>query len=267
MSQSQQPALHVSNVKKSVSLPTSSASNEQKQLTILHDIELTIQDGESIAIVGASGSGKSTLLGLLAGLDLPTQGSIQFYGRDIHTLDEEQRAAIRRSEVGFIFQQFLLVPSLTALENVMLPAELSDDETIRSQAKTNALAWLDKVGLSHRLDHFPNQLSGGEQQRVAIARAFITNPKLLFADEPSANLDTNNGKLIEDLLFELNQKAKTTLVLVTHDPELANRCGRTVNLHAGVLSEQSVISNQEQDSALDQSNLDLTVAEAIADGF
>lgn len=238
MSQNNSVAIFARNVTKHVSLPSASAQDkDEKTLHILTDIDLTIHDGESIAIVGASGSGKSTLLGLLAGLDLPSTGEIQFYGKDIHKLDEEQRAQIRRTEVGFIFQQFLLVPSLTALENVMLPAELSDDADLRNKATELAKQWLDKVGLSHRLDHFPNQLSGGEQQRVAIARAFITNPKLLFADEPSANLDTENGKLVEDLLFELNQKANTTLVLVTHDPELAERCQRKVTIHGGLLTE------------------------------
>lgn len=229
-------AITARSVTKQVSLP--SATDEQKHLTILSDIELNIKHGESIAIVGASGSGKSTLLGLLAGLDKPSSGEIDFYGKPLHQLNEEQRAEIRRTEVGFIFQQFLLVPSLTALENVMLPAELSDDAKLRREAKEQAQQWLDKVGLSHRLDHFPNQLSGGEQQRVAIARAFITAPKLLFADEPSANLDTVNGKLVEDLLFDLNQSANTTLVLVTHDPELAQRCQRRVRIHAGQLTEE-----------------------------
>ena len=264
MSHTNNLAIHTKHVSKHVSLP--SASEEQKQLTILSDIDLTIKDGESIAIVGASGSGKSTLLGLLAGLDLPSEGEIHFYDKAIHQLDEEQRAQIRRTDVGFIFQQFLLVPSLTALENVMLPAELSDNPVLRAQAKEKAESWLDKVGLSHRLDHFPNQLSGGEQQRVAIARAFITNPKLLFADEPSANLDTENGKLVEDLLFELNQSANTTLVLVTHDPELADRCQRKVLIHGGRVQEQTK-PDDETNSADNTDNLDLTVSEAIANAF
>ena len=264
MSHTNNLAIHTKHVSKQVSLP--SASEEHKHLTILSDIDLTIKDGESIAIVGASGSGKSTLLGLLAGLDLPSEGEIHFYGQAIHKLDEESRAQIRRTDVGFIFQQFLLVPSLTALENVMLPAELSDNVALRAQAKEKAESWLQKVGLSHRLDHFPNQLSGGEQQRVAIARAFITNPKLLFADEPSANLDTENGKLVEDLLFELNQSANTTLVLVTHDPELALRCQRKVVIHGGKIQEQThnLSSNKESE---EQDKLDLTVSEAIANAF
>ena len=263
MSENIQNALTAKSVFKQVSLPAGpSATENHKKLQILSDINLTIKDGESIAIVGASGSGKSTLLGLLAGLDLPSQGEIEFYDKKIHTLDEESRAQIRRSEVGFIFQQFLLVPSLTALENVMLPAELSDNPELRNNAQKLAETWLEKVGLSHRLTHFPNQLSGGEQQRVAIARAFITQPKLLFADEPSANLDTENGRLVEDLLFELNQNAKTTLVLVTHDPELAKRCQRTVILHGGVLEE-----HQEPKVEADGNDLDLKVSEAIANAF
>lgn len=261
MSHTKNLAINAINVTKQVSLP--SATDEQKQLTILSDIELTIQHGESIAIVGASGSGKSTLLGLLAGLDMPSTGEIHFYGNPLHQLDEEQRAQIRRTDVGFIFQQFLLVPSLTALENVMLPAELSDNAELRGKAKQEAQKWLQKVGLSHRLDHFPNQLSGGEQQRVAIARAFITSPKLLFADEPSANLDTENGKLVEDLLFELNQSANTTLVLVTHDPELAKRCQKTVRIHGGKLEHDQA----SQSFAKEQENLDVTVSEAIANAF
>jgi len=264
MSQSQLTALVAKNVSKQVSLPSAPSTTENdKKLHILSNIDLTVNDGESLAIIGASGSGKSTLLGLLAGLDLPSEGEVHFYGKKIHTLGEEERAQIRRSEVGFIFQQFLLVPSLTALENVMLPAELSDDSNLRQQAKELAQSWLEKVGLGHRLDHFPNQLSGGEQQRVAIARAFITQPKLLFADEPSANLDTENGKLVEDLLFELNQTANTTLVLVTHDPELAERCQRTVILHGGVLEQEK--QDLTNDEPVD--DLDRKVSEVIANAF
>lgn len=242
MDQQFNTALTIKSVSKSVEL-VSKQQNEKdnKQLTILKDVNLTIKNGESIAIVGASGSGKSTLLGLMAGLDLPTSGTITMFEHQIDKLDEENRASIRRSEVGFIFQQFLLVPSLTALENVMLPAELSDNKETRDSARDSAIEWLEKVGLSHRLDHFPNQLSGGEQQRVAIARAFITKPKLLFADEPSANLDNKNGEMVEDLLFELNKSANTTLVLVTHDLELAKRCQRIVNLQSGALQENNAL--------------------------
>jgi len=256
MNQSRISALVATNVSKQVSLPSApSASSDEKSLHILNDIQLNIQDGETIAIVGASGSGKSTLLGILAGLDLPTTGEVHFYDKAIHKLNEEQRAQIRRTEVGFIFQQFLLVPSLTALENVMLPAELSDNSELRNNAKQKAQEWLDKVGLSHRLDHFPNQLSGGEQQRVAIARAFITSPKLLFADEPSANLDTENGKLVEDLLFELNQKENTTLVLVTHDLDLAKRCQRTVLLTNGQLVEKPTVTKDPKNVSGNEKDL------------
>lgn len=257
-------AICANNIGKQVSLPSgSSATDSDKNLEILKDVNLTVSFGETVSIIGASGSGKSTLLGILAGLDLPTQGEMHFFGHAFHLLDEEERAAVRRKDVGFIFQQFLLVPSLTALENVMLPAELSDDPKIRDNAKEQAQQWLDKVGLSHRLTHFPNQLSGGEQQRVAIARAFISKPKLLFADEPSANLDSDNGKLVEDLLFELNQTVGTTLVLVTHNPELAKRCARTVVLAGGTLTE----SHTETPDNSTAESLDLNVAEAIANAF
>lgn len=264
MNQQTSTALIASHIEKQVSLPNgSSATDSEKKLVILKDVNMKVDHRESVAIVGASGSGKSTLLGILAGLDLPTKGEMLFYDKPFHQLDEEQRAEVRRNEVGFIFQQFLLVPSLTALENVMLPAELSDDAQMRANAKTEAEAWLNKVGLGHRLSHFPNQLSGGEQQRVAIARAFITKPKLLFADEPSANLDADNGKLIEDLLFDLNKDVGTTLVLVTHNPELAKRCGRILTLQNGELSEThtDVLDPNETE------NLDLSVAEAIANAF
>ena len=237
------PALVANKISKTVVLNNQSSNNdsEERSITILSEIDLAIEDGETVAIVGASGSGKSTLLGLLAGLDLPSKGKIEFYGQALQILNEEERASIRRSDIGFIFQQFLLVPSLTALENVMLPAELSDNDELRANARRLAHEWLEKVGLSHRLDHFPNQLSGGEQQRVAIARAFITEPKLLFADEPSANLDSVNGHLVEDLLFEINESANTTLVLVTHDPALAKRCQRTLEIKDGHLVETTVV--------------------------
>ena len=191
-------------------------------LTILKGINLEIKAGESVAIVGASGSGKSTLLGLLAGLDVNTSGEIILYDHPFSSLDEEARALIRGQYVGFIFQSFHLLPSLQAIENVMLPAELKGDKKAREKAE----ALLDKVGLSHRLTHYPNQLSGGEQQRVAIARAFASSPKILFADEPTGNLDEGNGKIIIEQLFELNQSQGTTLVMVTHDNELAKKCDR-----------------------------------------
>ncbi|WP_372768812.1 ABC transporter ATP-binding protein [Pseudoalteromonas sp.] len=205
-------------------------------LTILSGISFNVKPGESIAIVGASGSGKSTLLALLAGLDSVTQGEIFLDGEPLHNLDEEQRAAVRAKSVGFIFQSFMLVQSLTALENVMLPAELAG----KTNAEEKAKELLDKVGLSHRLHHFPSQLSGGEQQRVAIARAYIGEPKVLFADEPSANLDSKNGRIIEELLFDLNKVAGTTLVLVTHDEHLAEKCQRTIHIDAGQLIDDRI---------------------------
>ncbi len=201
------------------------------ELPILSDISFNVKPSESVAIVGASGSGKSTLLGLLAGLDEVSAGSIYLDSAALHQLDEEQRALLRAKSIGFVFQSFMLVQSLTALENVMLPAELAGQE----DAKQQALTLLKKVGLEHRLDHYPSQLSGGEQQRVAIARAFVGSPKILFADEPSANLDTKNGQIIESLLFELNRENGTTLLLVTHDEQLASRCDRILHIEAGEL--------------------------------
>lgn len=200
-------------------------------LHILSSVDLIIKPGESIAIVGESGSGKSTLLGLLAGLDTPSSGKVLVAGRDLTQLDEDGRALLRNELVGFVFQSFQLLPGLTALENVMLPLELSDDP----QAENAARAMLDRVGLSHRLSHPPRQLSGGEQQRVALARAFVTQPAILFADEPTGNLDSKTGIHIIDLLFELNQEQNTTLVLVTHDLALASRCQRSIRLQAGQL--------------------------------
>jgi len=198
-------------------------------LHILSSVNLTIKTGESIAIVGASGSGKSTLLGLLAGLDTPTSGAIKIKEHVITDMDEDGRAEIRNRFIGFVFQSFQLLPGLTALENVMLPLELRNDRN----AKSVAQILLDRVGLSERLSHRPNQLSGGEQQRVALARAFVTTPTILFADEPTGNLDSKTGEQIIELLFQLNQEQQTTLVLVTHDPVLASRCERTIKLEAG----------------------------------
>jgi putative ABC transport system ATP-binding protein len=198
-------------------------------LQILSSIDLAINAGESIAIIGESGSGKSTLISLLAGLDAPSEGSITLNGKIITVMNEDGRAALRNELIGFVFQSFQLLPGLTALENVMLPLELSGDKN----AKASATALLDRVGLSHRLSHTPKQLSGGEQQRVALARAFVTEPAILFADEPTGNLDSKTGEHIIDLLFELNQENRTTLILVTHDPALAARCQRTIRLDAG----------------------------------
>ncbi len=201
------------------------------ELVILDDINLRIARGEKLAIVGASGSGKSTLLGLMAGLDEASDGSITLDGHDLGALDEDGRAALRAGRVGFVFQSFQLLPSLTALENVMLPIELADHDS----PETAARSILDRVGLSARLRHYPKQLSGGEQQRVAIARAFATNPMVLFADEPTGNLDTATGQKIIELLFDLNREHGTTLVLVTHDSRLAEPCDRIVTLDGGRL--------------------------------
>ncbi len=198
-------------------------------LTILKRVSLLIEPGEAVAIVGASGSGKSTLLGLMAGLDGATSGEVILNGHNITQMDEEQRAILRGQLVGFVFQSFQLLPSLTALENVMLPIELKGDP----EAKNKAKQLLERVGLGERWHHYPNQLSGGEQQRVAIARAFATKARILFADEPTGNLDTATGVKVVDLLFDLNHEYSTTLVLVSHDERLAKRCGRIVKLVAG----------------------------------
>lgn len=198
-------------------------------LTILSDVSCYVAAGESVAILGASGSGKSTLLGLLAGLDVPSAGRIMIGGVDLSGLDEDGRAALRGRRMGFVFQSFQLLPALTALENVLLPLELAG----RDGAREQALAALARVGLERRLHHYPRQLSGGEQQRVAIARAFAPRPALLFADEPTGNLDASTGQRIIDLLFGLNDEAGTTLLLVTHDVQLAARCHRRMRLEAG----------------------------------
>ena len=200
-------------------------------LHILASIDLIIKSGESIAIVGESGSGKSTLISLLAGLDTPSSGSIRLNGKLLTAMNEDGRAAMRNELIGFVFQSFQLLHGLTALENVMLPLELSGNKN----AKTSATALLQRVGLSHRLSHTPKQLSGGEQQRVALARAFVTRPAILFADEPTGNLDSKTGATIVNLLFELNQENKTTLILVTHDHALAARCQRTIQLDSGYM--------------------------------
>ena len=206
-----------------------SVETSEGMLHILSSIDLIIKSGESIAIVGESGSGKSTLISLLAGLDTPSSGSITLNGQSLTNMNEDGRAAMRNALIGFVFQSFQLLLGLTALENVMLPLELSGDKN----AKTSACALLHRVGLSHRLSHTPKQLSGGEQQRVALARAFVTRPAILFADEPTGNLDSKTGAMIIDLLFELNLENKTTLILVTHDHALASRCQRIIKLDAG----------------------------------
>jgi putative ABC transport system ATP-binding protein len=204
-------------------------SSPEGTLAILADVSFAIGRGETVAVVGASGAGKSTLLALLAGLDAPTSGKVWLAGHELTALDEDGRAAVRAGHVGFVFQSFHLVPSLTALENVMLPLELMR----RKDARAAAGEVLARVGLAARVGHYPRQLSGGEQQRVAIARAFVTQPDVLFADEPTGNLDTVTGERIMDLLFGLNTGGRTTLVLVTHDRTLAARCSRVIRLDAG----------------------------------
>lgn len=203
----------------------------QERLTILEGIDLQVNSGETVALVGASGSGKSTLLGLLAGLDLPSQGDIEILGKSLGELDEEGRARLRAEQIGFVFQSFLLLPTMTALENVMLPAELRGERHCEPRARELLAA----VGLGERLHHLPPRLSGGEQQRVAIARAFMTRPSLLLADEPTGNLDSKTGEKVIELLFELNRKHGTTLVVVTHDHQLAERCQRQLVMTAGRL--------------------------------
>lgn len=205
------------------------------ELEILKGITLEIKSGESVAIVGASGSGKSTLLGLLAGLDEASAGSVVIHDTNITDLDEDGRALFRSQHIGFVFQSFQLLPALTALENVMLPLELAG----KAGAEAAASDYLERVGLGQRLHHYPKQMSGGEQQRVAIARAFAAQPDILFADEPTGNLDTTTGRTIVDLLFELNRQAGTTLVLVTHDLSLAQRCQRCVQLESGALLSEA----------------------------
>lgn len=200
-------------------------------LTILEGISFEIKQGESVAVVGASGSGKSTLLGLLAGLDTPSQGDVMLNGEVISSLGEDERAKLRGEKVGFVFQSFHLIPALTALENVMLPLELAGHPSPETEAKSLMV----RVGLDHRLQHYPKQLSGGEQQRVAIARAFVNRPPILFADEPTGNLDTHTGERIIELLFQLNEEENTTLILVTHDMQLASACQRQLHIDAGQL--------------------------------
>jgi putative ABC transport system ATP-binding protein len=217
-------AIRVTKLGKRVRLPDS-------ELQILSGVSFELERGETAAIVGASGSGKSTLLALMAGLDIPSEGGVDILGTALNSLDEDGRAKLRGASVGFVFQNFQLLPALTALENVMLPLELSG----HPDPETASRDILGKVGLADRLGHYPRQLSGGEQQRVAIARAFVVNPAVLFADEPTGNLDTDTGRAIADLLFDLNTTRGTTLVLVTHDERLAARCQRQLRLEAGRL--------------------------------
>ena len=205
--------------------------NGGDSLTILQEISFSVMSGESVAIVGASGSGKSTLLGLLAGLDVPSGGEIRLDGLSLAKLDEDERARLRGKLLGFVFQSFQLLPSLNALENVMLPLDLAGSKASTATARD----WLNRVGLGHRLKHYPKHLSGGEQQRVALARAFAPSPRLVLADEPTGNLDATTGQQIIDLMFELNEKQGTTLILVTHDEAIAARCERVLRIQSGRL--------------------------------
>ncbi|MBK7565804.1 MAG: ATP-binding cassette domain-containing protein [Propionivibrio sp.] len=207
--------------------------NGGEPLTILHDNSFSVATGETVAILGASGSGKSTLLALLAGLDLPSSGSVTLVGENLVRLDEDERAVLRGRVLGFVFQSFQLLPSLSAVENVMLPLELAGTPN----AGVEAEYWLERVGMSHRLRHYPKHLSGGEQQRVALARAFAPKPKLVLADEPTGNLDAATGHQIIELMFAINAESGTTLILVTHDEEIAARCGRRLHMNAGRIEE------------------------------
>ncbi len=222
-----EPIVETRNLVKRVTSP-------EGELVILQDISLQIYKGEAVAIIGASGTGKSTLLGILAGLDTPSEGSVTLAGEDLAALTEDGRAALRARSVGFVFQSFQLLPSLTALENVMLPLELAG----REQARQSASEVLARVGLEHREKHYPAQLSGGEQQRVAIARAYASRPEILFADEPTGNLDARTGARVGELLFGLNRERNTTLVLVTHDTRLAGHCTRSIELDSGRMLEE-----------------------------
>lgn len=227
-------AIAITGLAKSVALP-GDTNKQHAALDILQQIDLTIQSGETVAVIGPSGSGKSTLLGIMAGLDLPSKGEVRLYGDLISAMDEEQRAAIRAAKVGFVFQSFQLIESLSALENVMLPLELAKPGS-SEDPQALALSILQRVGLADRAKHYPTQLSGGEQQRVAIARAFVSNPAILFADEPTGNLDKHTAQQVIELLFQVNHEHGTTLVLVTHDAKLAQRCHRQIALDGGRLS-------------------------------
>lgn len=218
-----------------------------RELTVVNNISFGIEEGTTCAIVGPSGSGKTTLLGLCAGLDRPTSGIVNLTGTTINSLSEDERAKVRNRHVGFVFQTFQLVPTLTALENVMVPLELRGEAT--SGVRERAKELLTEVGLGDRVHHYPTQLSGGEQQRVAIARAFINQPKILFADEPTGNLDTETGEHIEELIFNLNKNKQTTLVMVTHDIELANQCDRIIRLKNGKVESDELVSMNETEVA------------------
>lgn len=234
------------------SLAVSSQGMAQSKVTesleILQNINLKVHQGESVAITGMSGSGKTTLLGLLAGLDIPTSGEVRLLGENLSTLGEDQRAALRLGDVGFVFQSFHLMDNLTALENVMLPLELDSDLSLKDGGiRKRAKVALAEVGLEERLTHLPTQLSGGEQQRVALARAFVSNPKVLFADEPTGNLDSNTGNEIVDLLFSMQQQNNTTLVLVTHDDLLADKCQTHYRIDAGTIIDVRIMNDQDNE--------------------
>lgn len=221
---------------------TKSYASGERTLTVLDRVSFTIENGTTCSIVGPSGSGKTTLLGLCAGLDRASSGSVQLDGVALETLDEDQRARLRNERVGFVFQNFQLVPTLSALENAMVPLELRG----RKDARDRAAHWLERVGLGRRFDHYPTQLSGGEQQRVALARAFINSPRVLFADEPTGNLDGDTSDQVQELLFSLNREESTTLILVTHDLELAQRTQRIIRLRNGAVFSDSFLINQNE---------------------
>lgn len=228
-----QVANHASGVALTASGLTKIVQDATGSLTILDDINLSVAGGETVAIVGASGSGKSTLLGLLAGLDVPTRGEVRLFGTDLFANDEDGRAGLRAERIGFVFQSFQLLPHLSALENVLLPMELAGRTPDGIDAARAAREMLQRVGLGERLSHYPKTLSGGEQQRVALARAFVLRPPLLLADEPTGSLDARTGEAVIELMFELNRERGSTLVLVTHDPQIAARCARRIELQAG----------------------------------
>jgi putative ABC transport system ATP-binding protein len=221
---------------------TKSYASGERMLTVLDRVSFTIEHGTTCSIVGPSGSGKTTLLGLCAGLDRASSGSVQLDGVALETLDEDQRARLRNERVGFVFQNFQLVPTLSALENAMVPLELRGSK----DARDRAAHWLERVGLGSRFDHYPTQLSGGEQQRVALARAFINSPRVLFADEPTGNLDGDTSDQVQELLFSLNREEGTTLILVTHDLELAQRTQRIIRLRNGAVLSDSVLTDQNE---------------------
>lgn len=251
------------NLSKSLAVSSQDAnkSNSAETLQILHEINLQITQGESVAITGTSGSGKTTLLGLLAGLDVPTSGEVTLLNKKLSALDEDQRAALRLGKVGFVFQSFHLMDNLTALENVMLPLELDSGLALKNNViRQRAKDALTQVGLEQRINHLPTQLSGGEQQRVALARAFVSNPAVLFADEPTGNLDSNTGNEIVDLLFAMQQQNNTTLVLVTHDESLAEKCQAHYRIEGGRLDVNNVEASNLEASNKEASNKEMSAS-------